>query len=293
MQRRPLGAESKLFTLVDAGAATPSEQQALVSDSVAHAKAAVALNVGDGSSWYQLAMALMAHAFAHGRTRAADLAAANKAFAHAARNGAARDADMCFNRGVLLRFLDDIQGALDCFRDAGALDSELPWQLRVDELCSQATRVHDLVSTRGRLKPKRVVEVCNSLRAMQPPAGHASIAVHALSPDVNDGGATLCTIVALASTPGAVPLVVAAVDSSGEGFALSAFGVQDASLREGTTVAVLSPSPVHVRATLPDGRQLAYTVVRVEGVAMLRCWHNGDWKIPQAQRQTPSVRFQV
>ena len=279
--------------VLDVGAATLAEQQALTSDSVAYAKSAVALNVEDGASWYQLAMALMAHAFAHRRTRAADLAPASKAFAHAAKNGAALDADLCFNRGTLLRFLDDVQGALDCFREAGALDPELPWQSRVDALFAEVARVHDLVSNRGRLKPKRLVEACAALSALQPPAGFSAVTVKALSDAANDGCAALFTVVAMASPPGAVPLVIAAVDAGGDCCAVSTFGVHEAAMREGAILAVLAPVPTHVVATLPDGRQPAYTVLRVEGIESLRFWHRGAWTAPQAERQTPSVRFQV
>ena len=266
-----------------------------MSDSVAFAKAAVALDVDDGASWSQLAMALMALAFACGRTRAADLGPAAKAFAHSAKKGKAQhSADMCFNRGVLLRFLDDVQGALDCFSAAGALDPALPWRERVDDLARDVARVNELVRTRGHLKPKRVQEAAAALLAMRAPAGCVAVATQALADGANAGQCTLGSVLAVASAPGAVPLVAVAVDASGDCFAMSVFGVQEGALREGTTCAVLSPLVTRVQATLPpEGLQAAYTLLRVEGAAALQCWLHGAWVVPQAQRETSSVRFQV
>jgi tetratricopeptide (TPR) repeat protein len=265
-----------------------------VSESLAFAKAAVALDADDGASWLQLAMALMALAFASGRTRAADLEPAAKAFAHSAKKRTAQhSADMCFNRGVLLRFLDDVQGALDCFQRAGALDPALPWRARVEHLVRDVAKVHQLVRTRGHLKPKRVAQAAAALLATPPPAASVAVVTQALTDGANAGHCTLGTVLAIASAPGAVPLVAVAVDAAGECFAMSVFGVQDGALREGSTCAVLSPLVTRVQATLPDGLQAAYTLLRVEGAAAVQCWHHGAWTLPQAQREAPSVRFQV
>jgi hypothetical protein len=248
---------------------TATDRLTLSAESVAHAKAALAMALTDGSSWYCLAMAHLAHAFVAGGGAAQAMAPVLKAFAQAERCGeAARNPDFHFNRGVALRYLEDFQGAADSFTAAGQLDDTLPWRQQLDSLLEDVGRVHDMVEARGRQKPKRVAAAAAAAASTAPSPGFVSATLSALVVGANADKALACRLLATASAQGAVPVVHVAVDAAGDCFALSLFGLREGAAREGMSVVIVAP---HLRtAVLRAGeRSLAYPLVRVHGAAGL------------------------
>jgi tetratricopeptide (TPR) repeat protein len=244
---------------------------ALSTESIGHAKSALALDVTDGAAWYNLAMAQLAHAFIAGGGAADALAAVLKAFAQAERCGeAARNPDLHFNRGVTLRYLEDFQGAADSFAAAGRMDEALPWRAQRDSMLEDVTRLHELVASHGRQKQKRIAAAAAAAAATPPPAGLLPAALSALAAGANPGAALSCRIVATASPPGGVPLVHIAVDASGDCFALSAYGLREGALREGVAVMIIAPHLARPCMQASD-RALAFPLVRVEGARGVLC----------------------
>ncbi len=248
-----------------------TDRLTLSAEGVAHAKAALALGVADGTSWYNAAMAQLAHAFVAGGGAAEALAPVLKAFAQAERCGeAARNPDLHFNRGVALRFLEDFQGAADSFAEAGRLDDTLPWRQQLDSLLEDVSRVHDLVAARGRQKPKRVAAAAAAAAETPLPPGLTAATLAELSVGANAGKALACRLLAPASAQGAVPVVHVAVDAAGDCFALSLFGLREGAVRDGVNVVV--PAPHLAEAGLQAGeRALAYPLLRVHGAAGVLC----------------------
>jgi hypothetical protein len=261
------------------------ERVALSTESIAHAKSALALDVRDGAAWYNMAMAQLAHAFIAGGGAADALTCVLKAFAQAERCGeAARNPDLHFNRGVALRYLEDFQGAAASFAAAGRMDDTLPWRAQLDSMLDDVVRVHDLVATHGRQKQKRVAAAAAAAAATLPPAGLSPAALSALSVGANPGSALSCRVVATASAPGAVPLVHIAVDAAGDCFALSAYGLREGALREGMAVTVTAPHLARPCLQAP-GRVLAFPLVRIEGARGVLC--NGAH--PSAHAEPPRL----
>jgi tetratricopeptide (TPR) repeat protein len=258
-----------LLARPSAACKTATDRLTLSAESVAHAKAALALALADGSSWYCLAMAHLAHAFVAGGGAAEAMTPVLKAFAQAERCGeAARNPDFHFNRGVALRYLEDFQGAADSFTAAGQLDDTLPWRQQLDSLVDDVSRAHDLVEARGRQKPKRVAAAAAAAAATAPPVGFTSATLSALVAGTNADKALACRLLATASAQGAVPVVHVAVDAAGDCFALSLFGLREGAAREGVSVVVVAPhlSSAQLRAGC---RSLGYPLVRVHGAAGL------------------------
>ena len=129
--------------------------------SIEHAKAAVALAMGDAQSWAVLGVAHLYHAI-HVTGEEEELRKAGRAFAMgakveaealggsreaapaaAARPGlvglsscrSSRDPDLHFNRGVLLAYLNDYAAAVASFSTAQAVDATLPCQVRATFTC--------------------------------------------------------------------------------------------------------------------------------------------------------------
>lgn len=252
-------------------ASVAAERQALCAESVAHAKAALALDVTDGSSWYNLGMSTLAELFITGGGVHDALAPVLKAFLQAERCGeGSRNPDLHFNRGVVLRFLEDFQAAADSFTVAGRMDDTLPWRQEVGSLIEDVARVHYLVAAHGRQKPKRIAAAAAAAATTPPPHGLALRTLAALSPGVNPGVALACRIVATASSRGAVPLVHVAVDAAGDCFALSAFGLREGALREGVATTIVAPRLAHARLQAPE-RALVFPLVRLDGAGGVLC----------------------
>ena len=216
-------------------------------------------------------MAHLAHAFVAGGGAAEALAPVLKAFAQGERCGeAARNPDFHFNRGVALRYLEDFQGAADSFATAGRLDDTLPWRQQLDSLLEDVSRVHDLVESRGRQKPKRVAAAAAAAAATTSPQGFAPATLSALVVGANAGKALACRLLATASAQGAVPVVHVAVDAAGVCFALSLFGLREGAAREGLNVVVVAPQLAQAQLRAGE-RSLGYPLVRVHGAAGLLC----------------------
>jgi tetratricopeptide (TPR) repeat protein len=128
---------------------TPGQVAANVRDSVERAKAAVALDLADGESWYVLGNAQLSHFFAVQRDFAG-LDRAKKAYARAralqeaaqpaAAPGAAapaggkaktrRNPDLYYNCGQALQFLEEYDDAVAAYRTAHDIDPALDAKVR-------------------------------------------------------------------------------------------------------------------------------------------------------------------
>lgn len=237
-----------------------TERSALTAESVAHARSALAQNVADGASWTCLAMALLADAFTTGGGALEALAPALKAFAQAERCGeGATNPDLLFNKAVLLRYMEDFQGAMDAFEAAGRLDDGLPWRGAVAGLQEQAARVAQQVALRCRVKPKRAAAAAEAAASCTAP-GLEPATLAGLRSGLNPGRALACSLLATASAPGAVPVLHVAVDAAGACFALSLYGLKEGALSTAAPVLVLAPRLAHPRLGTH-----CYPLVRVHG----------------------------
>ena len=250
-------------------------------ESVELARRALALDVGSGEAWRCSALAHMAHGLAlRGRESeesARQLQAALRAFAQAGKLGeAARDPDVCYNHGVLLRFLEDWEGAHACFLAAGALDPTLPWQREASALRALCADTSALVAAGG-----QQASLTAAVAALRPPGDLPTATLDSLALGANAGVQLPCALLALVTGPNASPAVCVATDGAGSVFA---FASQHAfPVREGALATLLHPFLRRVRrepgSAEEDG---SFALVALDSPAHLCLQREGTgkWEAP-------------
>ncbi|XP_061403068.1 tetratricopeptide repeat protein 5 [Lethenteron reissneri] len=138
----------------------------LVMDSVAHAKDAVAMDTGDGTSWYILGNAYFSLFFVTAQDpRILQLSLNAYAQAEKVDTTASSNADLHLNRATLLQYRELYGEALDGFSKASAL--EPTWdepQRRRSELLHFLRRLSALVASKGKVKPRKLQVYMKGLR---------------------------------------------------------------------------------------------------------------------------------
>lgn len=170
-----------LSQLVRQASLTPESIQ----DSIAKAKAAIALNINDSLNWSTLGAAYLVLYIANSKN-ADDLIRAHKAYAKAAQfegnvtvssNGSntasstgssstnivKRDPDMHYNRASVLQYLEDFDEAILAYQTAVSIDPGLQSNEAIDSIHRYLLRIHDLISKHAHIKPKKLRELANSL----------------------------------------------------------------------------------------------------------------------------------
>jgi len=235
------------------GGASESDLGAVAELAVAVAKRAVALDVLDGSSWYSLGLATLGHAFALTAAAAADadggaaaralrlqsgrqMAAALSAMQQAQRTGLDALADLFYNRGTILCFLQEFGAALDDFRRAEALDGcQLPAAAQarsilslVQQLAAMATAPRAAMARKMRAQPPVTGEHVRKLT----PQRYAQARLATLATGRNDGSALVVRLLALmeqAHLQSNAARYAVAVDADASTVVLALVGVPGAS----------------------------------------------------------------
>ncbi|CAM9118446.1 unnamed protein product [Lampetra fluviatilis] len=278
----------------------------LVMDSVAHAKDAVAMDTGDGTSWYILGNAYFSLFFVTAQDpRILQLSLNAYAQAEKVDTTASSNADLHLNRATLLQYRELYGEALDGFSRASAL--EPTWdepERRRSELLHFLRRLSALVASKGKVKARKLQVYMKGLRdadlgpyaaggrgaAAAGPAGPAAAAAGAaaggegpgsrvvamspcalsqLSEGANAGALLLGRVLFSVTTEHSLPFVFGLLDSQGSCCAVSVYNfVSGWGVLIGDTVVVPAPSlrTHHVQ----DGQQvLTFQCVRVSSPASL------------------------
>nr|XP_032834902.1 tetratricopeptide repeat protein 5 isoform X1 [Petromyzon marinus]XP_032834904.1 tetratricopeptide repeat protein 5 isoform X2 [Petromyzon marinus] len=279
----------------------------LIMDSVAHAKDAVAMDTGDGTSWYILGNAYFSLFFVTAQDpRILQLSLNAYAQAEKVDTTAGSNADLHLNRATLLQYRELFAEALDGFARASALEPTWtePAQRR-SELLHFLRRLSALVASKGKVKAKKLQAFMKGLRdadlgpyaaggGPQPtagsgggggggaegpegPRGRAAAAPAPLSPrslaelseGANAGAVLLGRVLFSVTTEHSLPFVFGLLDSQGSCCAVSVYNfVSGWGVLIGDSVAV--PSPSLRTHHVHDGQEvLAFPCVRVSSPASL------------------------
>jgi tetratricopeptide (TPR) repeat protein len=134
-----------------------------VTQSVAYAREAIALDLQDSESWYVLGNALLADFFTNTRNRET-LTNALKAYKRAEASQS-NNPDLYFNRGNILRYFEDYQDAVTSYRRAAELDPSLPTENIIDTTTRFVRKTTKTVATKMGKKPRQIVEIMQELPA--------------------------------------------------------------------------------------------------------------------------------
>ncbi|XP_012280058.1 tetratricopeptide repeat protein 5 isoform X2 [Orussus abietinus] len=145
---------------------THEEQVRNIEQGVEYAKEAVTYDISDGTSWAILGNAYLSSFFTI-MQNPATLRLCMSAYAQAEKDIVARsNPGLFYNKAVALKYQEEYKLALESFEQAMSLDPtwEVPQNKR-DELLTYLKDVQNSVDSKGRLKPKKLHQIIQSLDA--------------------------------------------------------------------------------------------------------------------------------
>ena len=231
------------------------------------AKQAVGLDISDGHSWYVLGNAYLALYFTDVAAGLGVLQKSLKAYQNAERNGAPEEADLCYNRGTVCRYLNRYQDALDSFKEAQVLDANLPCASQIRGLVHTLSQLTTLTQAKCHLKPRKIATLASAIAEACAGLGRGRAAartVESLEEGTNRGAALNCKILQSLSDQSDVPLYFVAIDSAGACFALMVFGLKHSAIKQNAVLTLLDPV-LHSVAVRHEGKELAFQALRMEG----------------------------
>lgn len=276
----------------DPSKATPEQDQQQHDTSILHARAACKLDSEDGESWYTLGNAHIRRYFSQGQggRKSVDLLMAAKVYEKAevlydratrpatSLEGSWGNPDLCFNRGLIRRHVEDYGGAVKDFRAAHALDRSLNAHDEAEDLERWCRRVADLSERNAALKPKARQKLEEKILAREPPGyTHTALAALTVTKATSDAehfnsspnaGASLALVVALELRRGAAGAPDAFLCFAGDGdacscVALSVYDVDCKRLVPGAVLTALDPVVVDV------GTDIGYRTVQTVAPRLL------------------------
>mmetsp|Transcript_25068 Transcript_25068/g.41296 ORF Transcript_25068/g.41296 Transcript_25068/m.41296 type:complete len:414 (-) Transcript_25068:352-1593(-) len=240
-----------------------NEEAQNVEESIRLAKEAVGKDIKDGFSWQVLGNAYLAGFFSRPQHDPEDLKRALKAYQQAGVNQRYPSPDLHFNRGEVLKYLEQYQAACDEFSKAATLDAALPAETSIKNIIELVTSTFDLVQNKGHMKDRKLRLVLDSL-SKEPlgrvSAAHMLVPLSALQPS-NLGKMIAGKVVAIHNTS-AVPLVYVICDSNQQCVAVHVYNLVSGAYSIGDTMHVLDPTVKTI--SLVVSRVITYVCVRVD-----------------------------
>lgn len=181
------------------------ERQENATESLKHARAALGQDFKDGESWYVLGNALLADYFLNSHqmsTMEQALKAYNKA--EEAKNFVSPD--LYFNRGVVHKFLENYQDAINAFTKAIALDPTLSGQKEIDSISRFVKKLEKIMRTKYGMKQKRLEAMVQTLPVQTAFEGRKNVPVIGLRDGPNDGSNVTGIVVAPVNRAGDAPV---------------------------------------------------------------------------------------
>ncbi|XP_071784948.1 tetratricopeptide repeat protein 5-like [Asterias amurensis] len=236
---------------------TKEERAKFIQESVEHAKEAVQLDYGDGTSWFIAGNAYLT-VFFNGGQKSGILKQCLGAYSQAEKDTVQKaNPDLYFNRATIFKFQEDYVAALDGYKMAQSLDpmwsepKEKLW-----ELITYLQRVTQLVHQKGKLKAKRLHQLIASIKEFDlgpygggsytPPTGDPVklelTPLSRLKPGPNPERVVLGKVVCSVGSDKPIPFTFAMVDAEGTCFAVNIYNIaQGQGTIIGDSVAVPEP----------------------------------------------------
>ncbi|OWM86258.1 hypothetical protein CDL15_Pgr011082 [Punica granatum] len=236
-------------SLADAWLCLGSENQAeMVEESIKHAKEAIALDVKDGNSWYNLGNACLTSFFVTGAWDHGKLLQSLKAYQNAEKDERMKsNPDLYFNCATVNKYLENYERALSGFEAAALKD---PGLNASDEVHKKAKRLASMASSLtsvsffyvaflGCLLETEPNLLLNALLSVSPPYRRAN--VDALTEGLNKAVAVVGKVLFFVKHDNVAPLYYLVCDSNQTCFVLSVYGMSADAIKEGDQLILLDP----------------------------------------------------
>ncbi|KAL3654459.1 hypothetical protein CASFOL_004140 [Castilleja foliolosa] len=257
-------------------------QEKIVDDSIKHAKEAVALDVKDGNSWYNLGNACLTSFFVTGAWDHGKLLQSLKAYQHAEKDERMKTSpDLYYNCAIVNKYLENYERALSGFEAAALRDPGLNAMEEVEKIIRLLDKIESLL--RGQTKFKRLASLASSLSSVNLNASYRRETVDHLSEGLNKAVAVVGGVLFFVKHENVAPFYYLLCDSSQLCYVVSVYGVQSEAIKEGDQVTLLEPS-YHYVDFLWKEKAYKFRSVRVDFLEQVLV--NGKMLLPQHSVQT-------
>jgi tetratricopeptide (TPR) repeat protein len=200
-------------------------QAELVDESIQHAKEAIALDVKDGNSWYNLGNAYLTSFFVTGGWDHTRLSHSLKAYQNAEKDeGIKSNPDFYFNSAIANKYLENYERALSGFEAAALKDPGLNATGEVQKIVNLLDKVDNLL--RVHVRAKRVASLAASLAVVNLKSSYRTVTIDLLSEGLNRALAVQGKVLFFIRSDGVAPLYYLLCDSNQTCFVLSVYGVR-------------------------------------------------------------------
>lgn len=258
------------------------DQVKIVDDSIKHAKEAIALDVKDGNSWYNLGNACLTSFFVTGTWDHGKLLQSLKSYQHAEKDERMQsNPDLYYNCAIVNKYLENYERALSGFEAAALRDPGLNAMEEVQKIIHLLDKIDSLL--RGQTKAKRLASLASSLTSVNLNGPYRRETIDCLLEGLNKAVAILGKVIFFIKHENVAPFYYLLCDPSQICYVLSVYGVHNEAIKEGDQVTVLEPSKHSIDFSW-KGKSYQFRSVRVDFLEQVLV--NGKALLPQHSVQT-------
>ncbi|XP_047307933.1 tetratricopeptide repeat protein 5-like [Impatiens glandulifera] len=256
------------LSMLERQIAQDAENQAeIVEGSIKLAKEAVALDVKDGNSWYNLGNACLTCFFVTGAWDHSKLLQALKAYQNAEKDECMKsNPDLYFNWATVDKYLENYERALTGFEAASLKDPGLNATEEVQKIVNLLHKLDSLF--KGQINAKQLDLSASSLSAVSLDASYRRANIHELSEGLNQKVAIVGKVILFVKHDNIAPLYYLTCDSNKKFCVISIYGVHSETIKEGDQLTVLDPYYHYVDISW-KGKLYQFKSVRVDFLEQL------------------------
>ncbi|XP_024994185.1 tetratricopeptide repeat protein 5-like [Cynara cardunculus var. scolymus] len=215
-------------------------QEEIVAESIKHAKEAIALDVKDGNSWYNLGNACLTCFFVTGAWDHSKLQQALKAYQNAEKDESMKsNPDLYFNCATVNTYLENYERALSGFEAAGLKDPCLNAAEEVQKMVNLFNKLDSLL--KGQIKAKRLASLASSLTEVRLNPSYKRASVNNLLDGLNKTIAIVGKVLFFVKHENITPLYYLVCDSNQISFVLTVYSISNDAIKEGDQITLLDP----------------------------------------------------
>ncbi|KAL7607814.1 uncharacterized protein LOC111912589 [Lactuca sativa] len=215
-------------------------QEEIVAESIKHAKEAIALDVKDGNSWYNLGNACLTCFFVTGAWDHSKLHQSLKAYQNAEKDESMKsNPDLYFNSATVNTYLENYERALSGFEAAASKDPCLNATEEVQKMVNLFDKIDTLL--KGQIKAKRLASLTSSLAEVKLNPSHKRATIDNLLEGLNKTIAIVGKVIFFIKHDNITPLYYLVCDSNQLCFVLTVYGIKKDAIKEGDQVTLLDP----------------------------------------------------
>ncbi|XP_071703025.1 uncharacterized protein [Rutidosis leptorrhynchoides] len=215
-------------------------QEEIVADSIKHAKEAIALDVKDGNSWYNLGNACLTSFFVTGAWDHSKLHQSLKAYQNAEKDENMKlNPDLYFNCATVNTYLENYERALSGFEAAASKDPCLNAAEEVQKMLNLFDKLDSLL--KAPIKAKRLASLTSSLAEIKLNPSYKRATIDNLLDGLNKTIAVVGKVLYFVKHDNATPLYYVLCDSNQLCFVLTVYGINNTAIKEGDQVTLLDP----------------------------------------------------